>query len=74
MIVDGKNKAHRAAEAQRRYCSERGYPEFAPKNGVCFRCGANIYAPCGASHGYDAEYAASCLVTCCPHCHATFTD
>lgn len=30
-------------EAQKKYCEETGAPHFAPKDGVCWRCGRHIY-------------------------------
>ena len=37
----------KAAKAQEKYCTEKGYPHFAPHNGKCFSCGQNIYSEKG---------------------------
>lgn len=72
MYSQGKLKNENAAEAQRRYCRERKIPVFAPRGGICFRCGRSIYKTDAEPNGYDALYAADKLVTSCPHCHASF--
>lgn len=28
----------KSIEAQKKLCAEKGYPDFAPKNGVCWNC------------------------------------
>ena len=35
----------KANRAQIKYCDEHECPVFAPMNGVCYRCGYNIYLP-----------------------------
>ena len=37
MLTDFKPIA--AAKAQRDYCDEHGYLLFAPRDGLCYRCG-----------------------------------
>ena len=53
-------------------------PMFAPKGGLCYRCGSNIYGVYNSSRGmrcgYSVEYCETHLVTRCPFCGATFTD
>ena len=69
---------------------KKGSPDFAPFNGVCWRCGFNIYD----RHGYiienhkkkfvsDEKATNFCgitveeskrLVTGCPHCNRSYCD
>ena len=67
-----------AAEAQAKYCQERGYPNFAPCGGGCYHCGRDIYKqivwPDGNSTGITVESAGHGLVTGCPHCHYRFCE
>ena len=72
MYSQGTLKNENAAEAQRRYCRERKILVFAPRGGICFRCGRSIYKTDAEPNGYDVSYAADKLVTSCPHCHASF--
>lgn len=37
----------KATKAQEKYCTEKGYPQFAPHSGKCFSCGQNIYSEKG---------------------------
>ncbi len=60
--------AARAALLQEKFCRERSLPRFAPHDGVCFRCGNNIYRL------ISPEEAGRRLVTRCPFCSATFVD
>ena len=79
----------KAIIAQRKLCEEKGYPHFAPENGVCWRCHKNIYdeikeegrdwrtgKPNGKfyTHGISVERAAKELVTGCPHCNRSYCD
>ncbi len=61
----------RVIEAQKKYCEEHGVPMFAPANGICFRCGCDIYSEFG---GYSVEYAGVKHITGCPFCNATYCD
>lgn len=68
-----------AAAAQKRYCDEHEVPQFAPSNGWCNACGRNIYEPytyrsTGHTYGISVEEAGKRLITCCPHCNASYTD
>ena len=68
----------KAAMAQEHYCEEREGPMFAPHNGICPRCGRNIYLPTngskGAVHGITVEKAGNQLITGCPHCNYSFVE
>lgn len=69
----------KAGEAQKKFCSERKYPEFAPtRTGHCYRCGRDIFQlvkwPDGHTSGITVERAASEFITGCPHCHYSFCD
>ena len=68
----------KATEAQEKYCNEKGYPHFAPHNGICFRCRKNIYMqythPGGYKTGISVEKAGSILITGCPHCCWSYCD
>ena len=37
----------KACAAQAKYCKDRGAPHFASRDGICWRCGQNIYAEAG---------------------------
>lgn len=68
-----------ANRAQIKYCTENGYPHFAPgHNGRCYRCGRDIYQriewPTGYVTGISVEAAGSTLITGCPHCNYSFCD
>lgn len=68
----------KAAAAQREYCEKQECPMFAPSDGLCYRCGRNIYLPTngsnGAVFGITVENASSTLVTGCPHCNFSFVE
>lgn len=69
----------KAIEAQKEYCQRKGYPNFAPAyDGTCFRCNHDIYSEVkhsdGRVTGISVEYAASHLITGCPHCNYSFVD
>lgn len=67
-----------AEMAQKDYTTRNQYPFFAPKGGICYHCGRNIYIPVknsiGMVYGYSVEYADNHLITYCPFCNVTFTD
>lgn len=46
-------------------CKETGYPDFAPSNGVCYRCKHNIF------HTYTGS---SPQITGCPYCSTSYCD
>lgn len=74
----------KSIEAQQKYCEENQAPHFAPKDGRCWSCNQNIYAPGhhvwkGKSDGRDSsgisvEKASRELVTGCPHCFRSYCD
>lgn len=76
MLTDFKPIA--AAKAQRDYCDEHGYPLFAPRDGLCYRCGRNIYLPTNGSNGrvigITVKEAGQKLITGCPHCNYSFVE
>lgn len=57
-------------KAQRDYCNRRKVPHFAPLDGICYSCGANIYSP----RGISVEEAGSRLISGCPFCGRTYVD
>jgi len=57
----------RARVAQRKLCTEKGYPHFAPPSGRCSACGKNIYAGDRAQTGESH-------VTGCWHCQRSYCD
>lgn len=77
-----------AAKAQKEYCNEKGYPHFAPYDGICFRCNKNIYKPIEHERrdgrtgkvigtyttGISVEVAGTVLITGCPHCNHSYCD
>lgn len=73
----------KACEAQAKYCSEKGYPHFAPRNGVCWKCNKQIYQSAkmksfsGAEiekPGISVERASRELITGCPHCNWSYCE
>lgn len=72
MKMDQKNQTKWTPEesnaAQDFFCDSNGYPRFAPDDGICYRCGQNIFSY------YSPKKAASKLITSCPYCNASFTD
>lgn len=64
--------------AQKEYQKVKGYPDLAPRDGVCFKCHSNIYAPRkrpdGSVSGVSLEKASTQLVTGCPHCHFSYCE
>ena len=69
----------RAAEEQRRYCEDQECPMFAPSDGICYRCGRNIYEPYrfrdhDTVYGITVDKAGSTLITGCPHCNYSFVE
>lgn len=72
----------KAIKTQSEYCSKKNYPHFAPKNGVCWKCGQQIYAEGKSaamfgnkiSTGIIVEQAGNELITGCPHCNWSYCD
>ena len=67
-----------ASYAQKKYCEENNIPWFAPTD-LCYSCRRNIYLDAKrvdgtVSHGYTEEYAATHLITGCPHCRYSFVE
>lgn len=66
-----------SAQAQSDYCSERGYPLFAAKDGSCYHCKRNIYEQNKGkvySTGFSLRYASTVHVIHCPHCNKSYCD
>lgn len=61
----------KAIRAQHKFCNENKVHEYAPNNGVCYRCGRNIYM---GKFGFSVEQASSTHVTYCPYCNRSFCD
>ena len=75
IVTKTNQKIQECIANQNKLCREKGYPHFAPANGVCYRCHRNIYqnyllnngqVSCGKS-GLE-------LVTGCPHCNLSFCE
>jgi hypothetical protein len=64
-----KYDVQKSIEAQRKYCKEKGYPHFAPRNGICLYCSRQIYET-----GITTERAGSTLITGCPYCNKSYCD
>lgn len=54
--------------AQIKLCKEKEYPHFAPRSGICYACGSQIYET------ISVERASSDLITGCPLCHRSYCD
>jgi len=69
-----------AAKAQEAYCDRNEVPMYAPANGICYRCGRNIYDRITClgggkkSYGISVEVAGRSLITSCPHCNYSFVE
>lgn len=55
-------------KAQERYCDKTNAPFFAPHNGGCYSCGAQIW------NTISLETAENSLITDCPLCHRSYCD
>lgn len=69
----------KAAKAQEAYCDQHECPIFAPSDGICPRCGKNIYEPHSfrdhdAVYGFSIEAAGNQLITHCDHCNYSFVE
>lgn len=63
--------------AQKELQKAKGYPDFAPSNGICFRCKGQIYEERhtkGWLTGVSVEKAATQLITGCPHCSYSYCE
>jgi hypothetical protein len=86
--INATYDASMANTAQTILCKEKGYPHFAPGNGVCWKCHQNIYKPIEHERrdwqthaiigkyitGVSVEKASTELVTGCPHCNRSYCD
>lgn len=67
-----------AIAAQKEYCDRTNVPHFAPRDGVCYSCGRQIYSPTETKYGYtngiSVEAAANTLITSCPYCNVSYCD
>ncbi len=55
-------------KAQKEYCERTKTPFFAPTNGICWRCGRQIFTE------INLERAGNSLVTGCPFCHRSYVS
>lgn len=55
-------------QAQINYCRKHGVPLFAPRKGVCWSCGRQIYDK------ISLKRAASELITSCPYCNRSYCE
>ena len=63
-------EVRQAIAAQKQYCKDNKAPHFAPEDGFCYSCGKQIYD----KNGRSIEFAATELITGCPHCHRSYCD
>jgi hypothetical protein len=66
-----------AIAGQKKLQQEKGYPDFAPSNGLCYRCKAQIYEEKqhdGYKTGVSVERASGELITGCPHCNYSYCE
>lgn len=64
-----------ASQRQALFCQKHNYPMYAPKSGLCWYCGKNIYF--GYEHNnysYSVQAAGEQLITGCPYCHHSYCD
>lgn len=79
MTLDNNFNPKLAIQAQEDYCERNECPMFAPGNGLCPRCGRNIYEPHrfrdhNTVYGIAVNQAGSTLITGCPHCNYSFVE
>lgn len=70
----GDNIVERCNRAQESFCDEYNFPMFAPSNGICFRCGQQIYTDDENSYGITISEASNHLITNCPWCGRSYCD
>lgn len=72
----------KSIQRQREFCEKKGFPHFAPGNGVCWKCHEQIYQAKerlgwgGKTYttGIGTKRAGEELVTGCPHCNISYCD
>ena len=78
-----KEETRALVEAQHEHCRKINVPMFIPKDGICFRCGRNIFEDATMKNTYTGrEYVSrgyknivsSELITGCPHCCWSYCD
>lgn len=67
ILIEGTNR-------QKKYCSEKDVPMFAPRSGVCYFCNSPIYDIGDGNPAYSLEYASTHLITGCRKCSRSFVD
>ena len=55
---------------QLQMCKEKGYPDFIPKGGICWKCHKQVYD----HEKYKGKTGAEELVTGCPFCFRSYCD
>ena len=87
-VVEEEYNVSKSIDAQEKYCTEKGYPHFAPASGICFRCRKQIYEAMEHERknyqtgevvgnyktGITVKKASSRLITGCPHCNWSYCD
>lgn len=66
-----------ARKAQKDYWARTKKPDFAPRDGRCFRCNKDIYTEIDHGKyktGHSVEKATNELITGCPHCNYSFVS
>lgn len=58
----------RKIEAQEKFCGGINSPFYAPRNGICWRCGKQIFDM------IDVTMAGSKIVSGCPYCHRSYVS
>ena len=56
------------AKLQIQYCIDKGYPLFAPEDGICFSCNQDIYSK------LSEEEASTKHITGCPFCNTSYCE
>ncbi|WP_027633352.1 hypothetical protein [Clostridium hydrogeniformans] len=59
---------------QKELCEEKGYPNFAPSSGTCWKCNRNIYQSYQIRERKSIGETGERLVTGCPHCFRSYCD
>jgi hypothetical protein len=72
-----KFNINESCKSQSALQKEHNYPQFAPINGICYRCKKQIYSEINHgtyATGIDTESASKSLITSCPHCNMSYCD
>ena len=75
LVTKSNQEIQECIDIQSQLCKEKGYPDFAPNRGICYRCRKNIYQNYQFDNGYVSKgKTGKELVTGCPHCNISYCE